>query len=106
MATDCYFSVTNINHYMLTFAAFREAMAKDARIDLLSFTGSTKVGRQVGVEVQKRLGRNKSIPCPFGRSISITVSVLARIFGSRSGIGVTHESGMWAWHVGVVCANF
>ncbi|XP_066997946.2 alpha-aminoadipic semialdehyde dehydrogenase [Anabrus simplex] len=34
-----------------------EAMAKDTRLPLLSFTGSTKVGRQVGVEVQNRFGR-------------------------------------------------
>jgi len=34
-----------------------EAMAKDARIDLLSFTGSTAVGRKVGLEVQERFGR-------------------------------------------------
>ena len=25
--------------------------------------------------------------------------VLVRIFGRRSGMGVTHESGTWAWHV-------
>ena len=34
-------------------------MAKDKHIDLLSFTGSTKVGRQVGVEVQKRMGKTR-----------------------------------------------
>ena len=32
--------------------------------------------------------------------------VLARILGrQRSGIGVAHKSGMWAWHVGVACAT-
>ncbi|KAI9172899.1 hypothetical protein H9P43_007030 [Blastocladiella emersonii ATCC 22665] len=34
-----------------------EAMAKDKRINLLSFTGSTEVGRKVGVTVQQRFGR-------------------------------------------------
>uniref|UniRef100_A0A670XUB8 aldehyde dehydrogenase (NAD(+)) n=1 Tax=Pseudonaja textilis TaxID=8673 RepID=A0A670XUB8_PSETE len=33
------------------------AMAKDERIDLLSFTGSTNVGKQVAVTVQERFGR-------------------------------------------------
>lgn len=33
-----------------------KAMAADKRIKLLSFTGSTYVGQQVGVEVQKRFG--------------------------------------------------
>lgn len=35
-----------------------KAMARDERINLLSFTGSTAVGRDVGVEVQKRFGRS------------------------------------------------
>lgn len=35
-----------------------KAMAKDERINLLSFTGSTGVGREVGVEVQKRFGKS------------------------------------------------
>ncbi|GJQ83196.1 hypothetical protein Trydic_g18222 [Trypoxylus dichotomus] len=35
-----------------------KAMAADNRIKLLSFTGSTKVGSEVGVEVQKRFGRH------------------------------------------------
>eukprot|EP00127_Corallochytrium_limacisporum_P001378 Clim_evm17s54 gene=Clim_evmTU17s54 len=34
-----------------------KAMAADPAIDLVSFTGSTEVGRQVGVEVQKRFGQ-------------------------------------------------
>ena len=33
-------------------------MSKDKRINLLSFTGSTKVGNEVGVEVQKRFGKS------------------------------------------------
>lgn len=33
-------------------------MATDERIALLSFTGSTEVGRHVGVEVQKRFGKS------------------------------------------------
>ncbi|XP_044518342.1 alpha-aminoadipic semialdehyde dehydrogenase isoform X2 [Gracilinanus agilis] len=34
------------------------AMAKDERINLLSFTGSTQVGKQVAVMVQERFGRS------------------------------------------------
>ena len=34
-----------------------KAMVNDPRVDLLSFTGSTQVGRQVGVAVQQRFGR-------------------------------------------------
>nr|XP_002126064.1 alpha-aminoadipic semialdehyde dehydrogenase [Ciona intestinalis] len=34
-----------------------EKMSHDPRIDLLSFTGSTAVGRKVGVAVQERFGR-------------------------------------------------
>jgi len=34
-----------------------EAMSNDKRIDLLSFTGSTEIGRKVGETVQKRFGR-------------------------------------------------
>ena len=34
-----------------------EDLCKDERIDLVSFTGSTKVGRKVGVMVQERFGR-------------------------------------------------
>ncbi|KAJ8951504.1 hypothetical protein NQ318_000200 [Aromia moschata] len=35
-----------------------KSMAADKRIKLLSFTGSTEVGQQVGVEVQKRFGKH------------------------------------------------
>lgn len=35
-----------------------KSMAKDNRINLLSFTGSTAVGRDVGVEVQNRFGKS------------------------------------------------
>lgn len=31
-------------------------MARDERMDLLSFTGSTKVGKQVALMVQERFG--------------------------------------------------
>ncbi|CAG9856873.1 unnamed protein product [Phyllotreta striolata] len=34
-----------------------KAMAADARVKLLSFTGSCDIGKQVGVEVQKRFGK-------------------------------------------------
>ncbi|KAJ3081801.1 Alpha-aminoadipic semialdehyde dehydrogenase, partial [Quaeritorhiza haematococci] len=34
-----------------------EAMVKDSRVDLLSFTGSTQVGRKVGTMVQERFGK-------------------------------------------------
>lgn len=33
------------------------AMAKDERVDLLSFTGSTNVGKQVALVVQERFGK-------------------------------------------------
>ena len=33
-----------------------EAMARDKRLDILSFTGSTAVGRKVGEIVQARFG--------------------------------------------------
>ncbi|XP_019881214.1 putative aldehyde dehydrogenase family 7 member A1 homolog [Aethina tumida] len=35
-----------------------KAMAADSRIKLLSFTGSSQIGQQVGVEVQKRFGKH------------------------------------------------
>ncbi|XP_022120507.2 putative aldehyde dehydrogenase family 7 member A1 homolog [Pieris rapae] len=35
-----------------------EQLVKDPRMKLVSFTGSTAVGQQVGVEVQKRFGRH------------------------------------------------
>lgn len=35
-----------------------EALANDTRLPLVSFTGSTQVGREVGVAVQKRFGRH------------------------------------------------
>lgn len=35
-----------------------KAMARDERINLLSFTGSTAVGRDVGIEVQRRFGKS------------------------------------------------
>ncbi|XP_048583838.1 alpha-aminoadipic semialdehyde dehydrogenase [Nematostella vectensis] len=38
-------------------AEIGEAIAKDPRIDLVSFTGSTAVGQKVGVAVQERFGR-------------------------------------------------
>jgi aldehyde dehydrogenase family 7 protein A1 len=34
-----------------------EEMTKDKRVDLVSFTGSTSVGRKVGLEVQKRFAK-------------------------------------------------
>ncbi|EDO29370.1 predicted protein [Nematostella vectensis] len=37
-------------------AEIGEAIAKDPRIDLVSFTGSTAVGQKVGVAVQERFG--------------------------------------------------
>ncbi|XP_041976974.1 putative aldehyde dehydrogenase family 7 member A1 homolog [Aricia agestis] len=35
-----------------------QTIAKDKRMKLVSFTGSTKVGQEVGVEVQRRFGRH------------------------------------------------
>jgi len=39
-------------------AEIGEAMAKDTRIPLVSFTGSTEVGNKVGVMVQERFGKS------------------------------------------------
>lgn len=41
----------------LVCADDRNAMARDKNLELLSFTGSTKVGRNVGTIVQERFGR-------------------------------------------------
>ena len=38
-------------------AEIGDAIAKDSRINLVSFTGSTAVGREVGATVQRRFGR-------------------------------------------------
>lgn len=35
-----------------------KAIANDPRLPMVSFTGSTKVGREVGVAVQSRFGRS------------------------------------------------
>jgi aldehyde dehydrogenase family 7 protein A1 len=59
--TSASFNFKTVGYFMSTdchcVSFCREAMAKDRDINLLSFTGSTKVGRQVGVEVQKRMGK-------------------------------------------------
>lgn len=39
-------------------APIGQMMSKDPRIKLLSFTGSTSVGQEVGLEVQKRFGKH------------------------------------------------
>ncbi|RWS12975.1 aldehyde dehydrogenase-like protein [Dinothrombium tinctorium] len=39
-------------------ATVGEAMAKDERLRLISFTGSTNVGREVAINVQRRFGRS------------------------------------------------
>lgn len=36
---------------------YSTAMAKDERVNLLSFTGSTNVGKQVALMVQERFGK-------------------------------------------------
>lgn len=33
-----------------------ELLVEDKRVDLVSFTGSTNIGRKVGLAVQKRFG--------------------------------------------------
>ena len=38
-----------------------KAMAEDKRLPLVSFTGSTNVGREVGVAVQRRFGKVSEI---------------------------------------------
>jgi aldehyde dehydrogenase family 7 protein A1 len=39
-------------------AEIGQALAKDERVPLVSFTGSTPVGRQVGIQVQSRFGKS------------------------------------------------
>ena len=38
-------------------AEIGQAISSDKRIPIVSFTGSTKIGCEVGVEVQRRFGR-------------------------------------------------
>jgi len=49
-------------------------MAKDKNLELLSFTGSTNVGRKVGTTVQERFGTTSSI--------SFSLSILFHIQAS------------------------
>ena len=39
-------------------ATFRSIVGGEPRVDLLSFTGSTQVGRQVGARVAARMGKS------------------------------------------------
>ncbi|KXS12040.1 Aldedh-domain-containing protein [Gonapodya prolifera JEL478] len=57
-------SVLERNNYPTSLAALLcgagevgEAVSKDRRVDLVSFTGSTAIGRKVGVWAQERFGR-------------------------------------------------
>uniref|UniRef100_A0A4W3J912 Aldehyde dehydrogenase 7 family, member A1 n=1 Tax=Callorhinchus milii TaxID=7868 RepID=A0A4W3J912_CALMI len=50
------------------------AMSKDERLDLLSFTGSTNVGNQVAVDIQKRFG-NLTARCTTTRRLLLHESV-------------------------------
>ena len=45
-------------HYLVGGGDVGAKMVASKDIDLMSFTGSTNVGRQVGVEVQKRMGKS------------------------------------------------
>lgn len=64
-----------------------KAMSEDKRIPLLSFTGSTKVGREVGVKVQERFGKsilelggNNAII--ITQDADIDMSVIGALFGA------------------------
>lgn len=50
-----------------------EAMASSPHVDLLSFTGSTAIGRKVGLTVQERFGK-----------------VLLELGGNNAIIGIAH----------------
>uniref|UniRef100_A0A8B9X0S7 aldehyde dehydrogenase (NAD(+)) n=1 Tax=Bos mutus grunniens TaxID=30521 RepID=A0A8B9X0S7_BOSMU len=65
------------------------AMAKDERVDLLSFTGSTQVGKQVALMVQERFGRsllelggNNAIIAFEDADLSLVVSALFAAVGT------------------------
>merc|ERR1719436_1695494 len=69
-----------------------QRISKDPRIPLVSFTGSTAVGREVGVEVQKRFGRhilelggnNASIVAPdYTDTDSVVKSCVFAAFGTQ-----------------------
>lgn len=56
------------------------AMAHDKNLDLLSFTGSTQVGRQVGTIVQERFGKQfylfmATVYCCCGLKASLFLSL-------------------------------
>lgn len=64
-----------------------KAMSEDKRIPLLSFTGSTKVGREVGVKVQERFGKsilelggNNAII--ISDKADLNMSVIGAVFGA------------------------
>ena len=46
------------NLFMTDDLNLTQAMVKDTRLPLISFTGSTHIGRQVGVRVAERMGRS------------------------------------------------
>ena len=55
-------------------------MAEDHRVNLVSFTGSTRVGKEVGITVQKRFGKHllelgKYARCFFVICISLSLSL-------------------------------
>ena len=63
-------------------------MAEDRRLPLVSFTGSTAIGRQVGVTVQKRLGM-RGVERPMRRPRPFAFSLLTALIGDD----VDHQAG-------------
>ena len=69
-----------------------EAMVNDPRMSLISFTGSTKVGRNVGEQVAKRLGKsllelggNNAVL--IDKSANLDIAIPSIVFGSAGTAG-------------------
>ena len=73
-------------------AEIGQAISSDKRVPIVSFTGSTQIGREVGVEVQRRFGRpilelggnNAIIVAPDFKDIDgLVQSVVFAAFGTQ-----------------------
>ncbi|MBP9743272.1 MAG: aldehyde dehydrogenase family protein [Burkholderiales bacterium] len=89
-----------------TSVSLAQSLVKDRRLPLISFTGSTAVGREVGIEVAKRFGRsilelsgNNAII--LDKSVNLTTALPALVFAAIGTAGqrcttlrrlIVHES--------------
>ena len=64
-------------------------MAKDKNLELLSFTGSTNVGRKVGITVQERFGTLLSFHMPYIMCVSYAGKSILELGGNNAIIGNT-----------------